>query len=103
MPSEVTLVEGEFVLPVTLYKSGFQTITATDPDDSGVASHTSSPVEILPGPYSRIVIVAPGEEVAPGSADGRSGSATDQSIGFAFTVRVHATDSSWNRSAPRRT
>jgi hypothetical protein len=96
MPAEITLVNGELLLPITLYKGGFQTVTATDLDSGGIAPHTSSQVEILPGPYSRIVLVAPGQVVAPGSAEGRSGTATDQSINFAFNVSAYATDSWWN-------
>ncbi len=96
MPAQITLVNGELLLSVTLFKMGFQNITGTDVDNVGITPHTSSDVEILPGPYSRIVIVAPGEQVAPGSAEGRSGAATDQSINFAFNVSVYATDQWWN-------
>lgn len=96
MPIETTLVNGERLLSVTLYKAGFQNITATDLDNGSINPGTSSDVEILPGAYSRIVLIAPGEQIAPGSAEGRSGTATDQSINFAFTVTVHATDSWFN-------
>lgn len=96
MPSETTLVNGEISFPVTLFARGFQTITATDIDSTGKAPHTSRPVEILAGPYSRVLILAPGEELAPGTETGRSGAATDQSINFAFTVTVYATDAWWN-------
>jgi hypothetical protein len=65
-------------------------------DNGSINPNTSADVEILPGAYSRIVLIAPGEQIAPGSAEGRSGSATDQSINFAFTVTVHATDSWFN-------
>ena len=96
MPSETTLVNGEISFPVTLFARGFQTITAADIDSTGKAPHTSRPVEILAGPYSRVLILAPGEELAPGTETGRSGAATDQSINFAFTVTVYATDAWWN-------
>ena len=96
MPSEVSLVNGELVLPVTLFRAGAQTITVTDLDDGGIAPHTSSVVNVLSGPYARILLLAPGESLAPGTAEGRSGTATDQSINFAFTVTVFATDSWFN-------
>jgi hypothetical protein len=96
MPVDTNLVNGELIFPVTLFKAGSQTITATDLDSVGINSHTSSPVTIVGGTYSRIVIVAPGEYVAAGTPDGRAGSATDQSINFAFTVSVHATDEWFN-------
>jgi hypothetical protein len=96
MPAETTLTNGELVMPVTLYKAGTQTISAADVDTPSIEGHTSEPVEILPGTYSRIVLIAPGEEIAPGTAEGRTGAATDQSINFAFTVTVYATDEWFN-------
>ena len=48
------------------------------------------------GPYTNLVLIAPGETLAPGSEEGRSGAATDQSINFAFTVNVYATDAWFN-------
>ncbi len=96
MPAETTLVSGEIAFPATLYKGGFQTITAADVDSTSKAPHTSRPVEIISGSYSRILILAPGEEIAYGTETGRAGEATDQSINYAFTVTVYATDSWWN-------
>jgi hypothetical protein len=96
MPSETTLVNGEISFPATLFACGYQTITAEDVDSTHIDSHTSSPVEIIAGPYSRVIILAPGEEIAPGTETGRTGAATDQSINFAFTVTVYATDAWWN-------
>ena len=96
MPAEVTLNNGELIEPVTLFDAGTQTITAAALDTVGVNSHTSSPVLVLAGPYSRVLVLAPGESLAPGTAEGRTGAATDQSINFAFTVKVYATDAWWN-------
>ena len=96
IPEDTALVNGEIVFPATLYRQGPQTVTAEDTDSTSISAHTSRPVEILPGAYSRILILAPGEELAPGTGTGRTGEATDQSINFAFTVTVYATDSWWN-------
>lgn len=96
LPAEVTLANGQLTLDATLFRGGHQTITASDIDDANVAGHTSSQVLVLPGPYARILILAPGEDSAPGTETGRTGAATDQSINFAFTVVVHATDNWWN-------
>jgi hypothetical protein len=96
MPAETTLANGEITFPTILYKGGFQTITVADVDSTLKAPHTSRPVEIISGPYARILLLAPGEEVAPGTETGRTGEATDQSINYAFTVTVFATDSWWN-------
>jgi hypothetical protein len=96
MPAETTLTGGEISVPVTLYSCGMQTITSTDLDNGSISAHTSRPVEIIPGPYARILLLAPGEEPAPGTEEGRTGSATDQSINYSFTVTVYATDQWFN-------
>lgn len=96
MPAETTLVNGELIMPVTLYESGSQTISAADADSVGIIPHESSPVMVLSGPYARILILAPGESLAPGTETGRTGTPTDQSINFSFTVTVYATDNWWN-------
>jgi hypothetical protein len=95
LPDTVQLASGEASMPVTLYCAGEQTLTATDVADT-VPAGTSTSVVVLPGPYTRLLILAPGEEVSPGAEDGRSGEATDQSISFAFTMTVLATDAWWN-------
>ncbi|UCG50448.1 MAG: hypothetical protein JSW58_09545, partial [Candidatus Latescibacterota bacterium] len=96
IPHDTVLQNGELIIPVTLYRVGQQTITVSDIDSTGIESHTSSPVDVLPGAYARIVLIAPGQTVAPGSEEGRTGEATDQSINFAFTVTVYATDDWFN-------
>ncbi len=95
VPDTFQLASGEASVPVTLYLAGDQTLAATDVDGT-VPAGTSTAVAVLPGPYTRLLVVAPGEEVAPGAEEGRSGEATDQSISFAFTVTVLATDAWWN-------
>jgi hypothetical protein len=96
MPAETTLVNGQILVPIRLHKSGSQTITATDSDNGSIQPNTSSPVTILGGSFARVLILAPGESPAPGTATGRTGTATDQSISYAFTVTVLATDPWWN-------
>ncbi len=96
MPAETTLVNGELILPVTLFKSGSQTISVSDVDSTGIEPFESSPVLVLSGPYARVLILAPGESLAPGTETGRTGTPTDQSINFSFAVSVYATDSWWN-------
>lgn len=96
MPAQITLVNGEKVQAVTLYRSGYQRITATHATNGAILPHTSSQVWVTGGPYSRIVIVAPGEHVAAGTPEGRAGTATDQSINYSFNVTVYATDQWYN-------
>ncbi len=96
MPAETTLVNGQILIPVRLHKSGYQTITATDLDNPTALPNTSSQVLVIGGSFARVLILAPGEYPAPGTATGRGGTATDQSINYAFTVTVLATDQWWN-------
>jgi hypothetical protein len=96
MPAETTLANGQRLVPVTLYRTGPQRIWVTDLDQSGLNADTSSAVTVGGGAFSRLVILAPGEFSAPGTAEGRAGTATDQSINYAFTVTVLATDNWFN-------
>jgi hypothetical protein len=96
MPSDTTLTNGQVLIPVRLHKSGLQTITATDLDNGSIQDNTSSQVLIIGGAFARVLILAPGEYPAPGAANGRGGTATDQSINYAFTVTALATDQWWN-------
>jgi hypothetical protein len=96
MPAETTLVNGQRLLPVRLFRTGNQTIWASDVDNPTAHADTSSAIAVTGGPFAKLLILAPGEEVAPGTQTGRTGQATDQSINYAFTLRVLATDSWWN-------
>ena len=96
MPTDTTLQNGQCLIPVRLHKSGAQTITARDSDNVSIQPNTSSPVTIIGGPFAKLLILAPGESPAPGTATGRTGTATDQSINYAFTVTVLATDAWYN-------
>jgi len=95
MPADTTLSDGQRLVPVRLHKSGPQRIWVTDLD-APITADTSSAVMIVGGPFARVLILAPGEFVAPGTANGRGGEPTDQSVSFAFTVTVLATDNWWN-------
>jgi hypothetical protein len=95
MPQDTTLADGQRIVPVRLHKSGPQRIWVTDLD-APINADTSSAVTIVGGSFARVLILAPGEYVAPGTASGRAGTATDQSINYAFTVTVLATDNWWN-------
>ncbi len=96
MPAETVLANGQIVVPVTLYRAGSQRIWASDVNRSGILPDTSSAVAVTGGAFSRVLVLAPGESPAPGTANGRTGAATDQSINYAFTITVLAADPWWN-------
>jgi FlgD Ig-like domain len=95
-PTGTTLANGERIVPVTLFRTGPQRIFVRDVVQSGMRPDTSSAVTVSGGSFARLVVLAPGESIAPGSANGRSGAATDQSINYAFNVEVYATDQWFN-------
>ena len=93
IPAETTLVNGQILLNARLYRTGLQRIWARHADNGSVQPDTSSAVLVSGGPFAKLLILAPGESPAPGTASGRTGVATDQSINYAFNVTVLATDS----------
>jgi hypothetical protein len=96
MPADTALSNGQILIPVRLYRTGPQRIWATDIAKAGLRADTSSAVILTGGSFARVLVLAPGESVAPGTLSGRTGTATDQSINYAFTVTVLATDAWWN-------
>jgi hypothetical protein len=96
MPAETTLASGQRLIQARLFRSGPQRIWVADVDDAAIRPDTSSVVQVVGGPFARVLILAPGESPAPGLPNGRTGNATDQSINYAFNVTVLATDSWWN-------
>ena len=68
---------------------------------SGIPANDSSPVQVSPAAYARMVVSAPGETIDPGifdsvEDDGKVGTAAVQDAGVPFNVRVYATDAYWN-------
>jgi hypothetical protein len=96
LPADTLLANGQVQVPCRLFLAGSQNVTASDLDQPAITADTSSDVTVVPGTFARLLIIAPGESPAPGTESGRSGTATDQSINYAFTVTVFATDSYWN-------
>ncbi len=96
LPADTTLVSGTLTFPGRLFKSGAQTITAHDLTNTGITDNTSGTVNVVGGSFSRVLVLAPGESPAPGTATGRTGTPIDESINFSFTLTVLATDQWWN-------
>src|SRR5262245_10605377 len=96
MPAHVRLTNGQVLVQTTLYRVGGQQIFADDITNTGLRPDTSSVIPVTGGPFARLLILAPGETVTPGAPNGRSGTATDQSINYSFNVTVLATDNWYN-------
>ncbi len=93
---ETQLSNGTALLSATFYAAGEHNIFANDIDIEETTVFKSDDFTILPGPFSKIIMIAPGEELVPGSERGKAGTPTDQTINHTFTVKILATDQWWN-------
>jgi hypothetical protein len=96
LPADTTLTAGQVLVPVRLARSGPQRIWVSDATNSAITSDTSAAVTIVGGAFAKVLVLAPGEVVAPGTASGRAGTATDQSINYSFSCTILACDPWWN-------
>lgn len=96
LPANAALVSGTKTFSVTLKTAGSKTITATDITDGTKTANTSPATTINAGAFAKMQILLPGETAAPGSSTGKSGTASSQTSGSAFSVTVNAVDANWN-------
>jgi hypothetical protein len=92
----LTLVAGSGTLSSLTFKTaGARTVTATDAA-AVLTADTSTSVTVNAGPFVKLQVLAPGENAAPGTGSGKSGTPDDQRVGNAFNVTVNAVDADWN-------
>jgi hypothetical protein len=104
LPPDAPLNNGVGTFTLTLKTGGSRTVTAADVSRAGIGTNTSSAVTILPGAYSRLQVLLPGESAAPGSATGKTGAPTARIAGTAFNIlSVSAVDAFWNAVATNAT
>src|SRR5439155_739998 len=96
LPADAALSGGTQTFSVTLNTAGSATVTASDLTNGGIASNTGSSVTVNGGAFAKLQVLMPGESAAPGTASGKSGTATAQTAGTAFNVSVRAVDANWN-------
>src|SRR5206468_1964567 len=90
------LVAGTTTFSLILKTAGSSTVTATDQTDGSKSANTSPSTTINAGVFAKLQLLMPGETAAPGSATGKTGSATAQIAGSSFNVTVNAVDANWN-------
>jgi hypothetical protein len=105
-PEVVQLVNGEWKGKLQVFRAGKKKgdflvtgdvwVSVTD-DASNPHFGTSNLFTVLPGKFSRLLVILPGEEHLPGSVTGRIGQPYKQEAGREFTTDIHATDMYWNR------
>src|SRR5262249_25957838 len=96
MPAETLLSNGQVLIPTRLYRSGPQTIWASDPLNLAITPATSAAGNVIGGTFARGQIPAPAQSPPRVTPTGRTGTPTDENINYAFTVTVLATDQWWN-------
>ena len=96
LPSPGPLAGGTGVFSVTLKTSGSRTVSASDSTHPGITANTSSAIFIGAGAFSRLQLLLPGESAAPGTINGKSGTASAEVAGAAFAIIVNAVDTNWN-------
>jgi hypothetical protein len=97
VPANGALVNGTKVMSVTLKTAGSATVTASDISNPSVISSTSPSIAVNAGGFSKLQILAPGENAAPGTAAGKVGTPAAQTAGGSFDVIINAVDANWNR------
>ncbi|SOD17951.1 T9SS type A sorting domain-containing protein [Pedobacter xixiisoli] len=72
-------------------------VTVADQTQNGdIESYTSPLINVIPGGYSKLILILPGENSAPGIAAGKQGAPDDQVAGQPFPVLVRAIDAFGN-------
>ncbi len=98
-PAQGDLALGEFSTTLVLKAAVIHTLTATDITAGGVTA-SSSTIQGLAGPYSRLQIIAPGELPDPGNeATGGKKAGfppSDQMVSVANTVTILSVDNYYN-------
>lgn len=96
LPVDAALVAGTNTYNVTFRTAGTATVTAND--NPVVVTGGSSPsTTVNAGTFVKLQVIVPGETAAPGSATGKTGTATAQNVGSPFSVIVNAVDANWNK------
>lgn len=96
LPSNTVLFGGTKDLSVTFKTVGSATITASDITDGAKSTSTSPNTNIVPGAFTKLQLLVPGETAAPGTPSGKTGSPTARVEGVQFNVTVRAVDANWN-------
>lgn len=99
LPANAALVGGTQTFTFTFKTAGSKSITASDVTNTTRTANTSPSVTVNAGSFVKLLALAPGEILAPGTSTGKTGTPTTQSAGKAFSVSVYAVDANWNKVA----
>ncbi len=88
-----TFGSGSASFSVTLNKAAATTLTLTD---GGAITGASSSITPAAGSVAKLQILMPGEVASAGTATGKTGTPSNESVGVSFNVTVNAVDANWN-------
>jgi hypothetical protein len=95
LPANIALVNGINSLNLTFKTAGAQTVTVSDVTDATKTNNTDS-VAVVPGPFTKLQLLVPGELAAPGTASGKVSAPSNQVAAVAFNITVNGVDANWN-------
>ena len=95
----VQFVDGTWSGPVTITKAA-QSVHLNAHDFADIVRGNSNPFTVVPGAFSKLQLLMPGELETPGLAPGKSGNPQPQISGVPFQIKLRTTDAWWNVTAP---
>ncbi len=95
-PGQKHMASGAVSFPVTILASGTYTFTARDLTDATKTAGTSASLTVSVSGFSKLLLLLPGETLAPGTTTGKAGTALPQTAGVPFFVSVLAVDNQYN-------
>ncbi|NNU34217.1 hypothetical protein HK413_08770 [Mucilaginibacter sp. S1162] len=97
LPANAALVSGTKTFSFTFRTATTtRTITATDVTNGAKLSSASPSMTVAAGAYTQLQVLLPSESAAPGTIDGKSGTASPPARGTAFNIIVNAVDACFN-------
>jgi len=106
LPAAGELLNGAGSFNASLRTSGARHIFGSPAPGESLVADTSSPVEVVAGPFTQMLLVAPGETLLPGdttggvgNTPGKAGTPDPQYLRTPFDVTVYACDGCWNPRA----
>jgi len=103
LPEGGQLSDGTGSFPASLRAAGLHRVYALPASGESLLADTSSTVTVTPGPFTQMLLVAPGETLQPGDTTllrwdtpGKTGAPTPQYLRRPFAVAVYPCDRCWN-------
>ncbi len=87
---------GEWTGEIRLTKAAAEVTVTVGDNGTPLHSGTSNAFTVVAGPFKKLHVLLPGEQLHAGVAPGKTGSPLDQLTGDQFEVQVLAVDDYWN-------